>query len=103
MKYICDACGAELKKTDKYCTLCGAKVKKDIENVGGKIAGVVINKVPVNAAKYESSYYYGSTATSNTPRKKEPEREFYTNDSSRITKAKKEDILNQLDEFLKDK
>ena len=80
-----------------------AKVKKDIENVGGKIAGVVINKVPVNAAKYESSYYYGSTAISNTPRKKEPEREFYTNDSSRITKAKKEDILNQLDEFLKDK
>ena len=80
-----------------------AKVKKDIENVGGKIAGVVINKVPVNVAKYESSYYYGSTAISNTPRKKEPEREFYTNDSSRITKAKKEDILNQLDEFLKDK
>ena len=79
------------------------KVKKDIENVGGKIAGVVINKVPVNAAKYESSYYYGSTAISNTPRKKEPEKEFYTNDSSRITKAKKEDILNQLDEFLKDK
>lgn len=80
-----------------------AKVKKDIENVGGKIAGVVINKAPVNVAKYESSYYYGSTAISNTPRKKEPEREFYTNDSSRITKAKKEDILNQLDEFLKDK
>ena len=64
---------------------------------------MVINKVPVNVAKYESSYYYGSTAMSNTPRKKEPEREFYTNDSSRITKAKKEDILNQLDEFLKDK
>ena len=80
-----------------------AKVKKDIENVGGKIAGVVINKVPVSVAKYESSYYYGSTAMTNTPRKKEPEREFYTNDSSRITKAKKEDILNQLDEFLKDK
>lgn len=77
--------------------------KKDIENVGGKIAGVVINKVPVSVAKYESSYYYGSTAMTNTPRKKEPEREFYTNDSSRITKAKKEDILNQLDEFLKDK
>lgn len=80
-----------------------AKVKKDIENVGGKIAGVVINKVPVNVAKYESSYYYGSTAMTSTTKRKEPEREFYTNDSSRITKAKKEDILNQLDEFLKDK
>ena len=80
-----------------------AKVKKDIENVGGKIAGVVINKVPVNVAKYESSYYYGSTAMSSTTKRKEAEKEFYTNDSSRITKAKKEDILNQLDEFLKDK
>ena len=44
-----------------------------------------------------------SSLLPNTPRKKEPEREFYTNDASRITKAKKEDILNQLDEFLKDK
>lgn len=64
---------------------------------------MVINKVPVNVAKYESSYYYGSTAMSSTTKRKEAEKEFYTNDSSRITKAKKEDILNQLDEFLKDK
>ena len=28
-----------------------AKVKKDIENVGGKIAGVILNKVPINAKK----------------------------------------------------
>lgn len=78
-----------------------AKVKRDIENVGGKIAGVVINKVPVNVAKYESSYYYGSTEMTRSTRKKE--QEFYMNDSSKTTKAKKEDILNQLDEFLKDK
>ena len=77
------------------------KVKKDIENVGGKIAGVVINKVPVNVAKYESSYYYGSTEMTRSTGKKE--QEFYMNDSSKTTKAKKEDILNQLDEFLKDK
>ena len=78
-----------------------AKVKRDIENVGGKIAGVVINKVPVNVAKYESSYYYGSTEMTRSTGKKE--QEFYMNDSSKTTKAKKEDILNQLDEFLKDK
>ena len=36
------------------------KVKKDIENVGGKIAGVVINKMPVTQKEYYSSYYYGS-------------------------------------------
>ena len=34
------------------------KVQKDIENVGGKIAGVVINNVPINTKKYASSYYY---------------------------------------------
>lgn len=36
------------------------KIKKMIENVGGKIAGVVINKIPVSAKKYESTYYYGN-------------------------------------------
>lgn len=34
------------------------KIKKSIENVGGKIAGIVINKIPVSAKKYENSYYY---------------------------------------------
>ena len=32
----------------------------NIQNVGGKIAGVVVNKVPVSAKKYQQSYYYGS-------------------------------------------
>ena len=36
------------------------KVKKAIENVGGKIAGVVFNKVPITSKKYEDSYYYGN-------------------------------------------
>lgn len=81
-----------------------AKVKRDIENVGGKVAGVVLNKVPVNVAKYESSYYYGSTVPiNNTARKQEPVEESYTNDSSKLTKSKQNDILNQLDEYLKDK
>lgn len=34
------------------------KVQKDIENVGGKIAGVVINNVPINTKKYANLYYY---------------------------------------------
>lgn len=35
------------------------KIKKSIENVGGKIAGIVINKIPISSKKYENSYYYG--------------------------------------------
>lgn len=38
------------------------KTKKAIENVGGKVSGVVINKIPMNSKKYEYySSYYGST------------------------------------------
>lgn len=38
------------------------RVKKSIENVGGKVAGVVMNQVPMSEAKYEGAYYYGSTS-----------------------------------------
>ena len=37
------------------------KVVTNIQNVGGKIAGIVLNKIPVSVKKYEKSYYYGST------------------------------------------
>lgn len=37
------------------------KVKRDIENVGGKIAGVVINKMPISQKQYYANYYYGSS------------------------------------------
>lgn len=38
------------------------RVVKDIKNVGGHIAGVVYNKIPVASKKYNQTYYY----TSNT-------------------------------------
>ena len=34
------------------------RVIKSIKNVGGNLAGVVINKVPISAKKYEEKYYY---------------------------------------------
>ena len=36
------------------------KTINSIRNVGGNIAGVIINKIPVSTKKYEESYYYGS-------------------------------------------
>lgn len=75
------------------------KVKKDIENVGGKIAGVVLNKVPVNIAKYESSYYYGSSATTN----RETTKGERTQNNSYMNDNKEEEILNQLNQYFKDK
>lgn len=41
------------------------KLINNIRHVGGRIAGVVVNKVPVSAKKYEDTYYYyGSTTMS---------------------------------------
>ena len=34
------------------------RIKRDIENVGGKIAGVVVNKLPISTKKYTDAYYY---------------------------------------------
>jgi len=34
------------------------RIKRDIENVGGKIAGVVVNKVPISTKRYTDAYYY---------------------------------------------
>ncbi len=45
------------------------KVKKDIDNVGGKLAGVVINRIEVNEREYQDRYYYYGHK-SNMPSKK---------------------------------
>ena len=39
-----------------------ARVISNIQNVGGKLAGVVVNKMPVSAKKYGEKYYYGSVS-----------------------------------------
>lgn len=51
------------------------KIKKMIENVGGKIAGIVINKIPVVAKKYESTYYYGKHESETEKPAKEEEKQ----------------------------
>ena len=39
------------------------RVIKDIKNVGGNVVGVVYNKIPVSAKKYNQTYYYSSNVT----------------------------------------
>lgn len=36
------------------------KVIRDIKNVGGNVAGVVYNKMPISTKKYNETYYYAS-------------------------------------------
>ena len=41
------------------------RIIKNIQNVGGHLAGVVVNKMPVSVKKYNEKYYYdGSTGAS---------------------------------------
>ena len=86
-----------------------AKVKKDIENVGGKIAGVVINKVPKQGKKYESAYYYNSEEMSitNTGKRHQRHKMIKSNEvksDENITKDKKQEILDQINQYInKDK
>lgn len=57
------------------------RIVKNIQNVGGKIAGVVVNKVDVSAKKYNDAYYYGSISANKInkhPKKKKDKREIDT-------------------------
>lgn len=72
------------------------RVKKDIENVGGKIAGVVINKMPITQKEYYSSYYYGSTAMKTSTKKlTQKEEQLRIERKKEETKAKAKEILKQ--------
>lgn len=62
------------------------KVIKNIKNVGGNIAGVVFNKLPITQKKYNQTYYYGGntglTKTRKNKNRKETKKE-YTNQYSK--------------------
>lgn len=101
------------------------KVKKDIDNVGGKIAGVVINMMEMDSKKYQDRYYYYGHNTnlpikgknSQRDRHKNKENQKYTqkvieknNENIEIKKEefttqindseKKDEILTSLNNFI---
>ena len=78
------------------------RVITSIQNVDGKIAGVVVNKVPISTKKYEQSYYYGSTdnkknSSSKTTKKRNTKRANTTNS------RKKKRIENKASQLYKEK
>ena len=70
------------------------RVIKNIQNVGGHLAGVVVNKMPVSVKKYnEKYYYYGSPASQVSAR-----------ESANEIKRKADNIIRQnKDTYNKDK
>lgn len=46
------------------------KAKLAIENVGGKVAGVILNKVQMTTKRYDNSYYYGERLSTANPKQR---------------------------------
>lgn len=83
------------------------RVLKSIKNVGGKVSGVIVNKMPISAKKYEQSYYYGSTSmevVKSKPRSKKNRKEVSV--ENRINRHNAEEIrkkVNVYNEFTTEK
>lgn len=66
------------------------RIVENIKNVGGKIAGIVVNKVTISAKRYEQTYYYGSTSQSRSKNMKEFNKRKVSNNANRnIERARK--------------
>lgn len=84
------------------------RVVKNIKNVGGHIAGVVINKVPVSVKKYgEKYYYYGSDKSTAKNGKKsrkitESKSTHHSKLNTQRTTNKNEDEYNNIVKDIKD-
>lgn len=63
------------------------RVIKNIQNVNGKIAGVVINKVPTSSKRYGSTYYYYGSDS----KKKNSKNSIQNFNKARILRKKEDD------------
>lgn len=73
------------------------KIVRNIKNVGGNLAGVVINKMPVSIKKYNENYYYASTTASTI----DPEFTKKENKAKKTTTDSKENKLDDLADKIK--
>lgn len=73
------------------------RIVKNIKSVGGNLAGVVINKMPVSIKKYNENYYYASTTASTiNPEFKKREKE-----TNEIVNGDKKNNLDDLTDEIK--
>ena len=69
------------------------KVKEAIEKVGGNVAGVVLNQMPISNKKYEDTYYYGTKS----------ENKKSTNKRKKSNPKLLEDIKSPFEDLLQDR
>lgn len=84
------------------------RVITNIENIGGKISGVILNKVPMSAKKFKKKYYY-NTQVKNNKKHLDTEGKNNKNKSKELNKeseqipqstATTDDILRQINTYL---
>lgn len=73
------------------------KIVRNIKNVGGNLAGVVINKMPVSIKKYIENYYYASTTASTI----DPEFKKREKETKKIVNEDKKNNLDDLTDEIK--
>ena len=73
------------------------KIVRNIKNVGGNLAGVVINKMPVSIKKYNENYYYASTTASTI----DPEFKKREKETKEIVNEDKKNNLDDLTDEIK--
>ncbi len=89
---------ASVKKT-KIDELKDAK--RQIEAIGGKVAGVVLNRIEMSAKKYEYKYYYASSNGSSKQGTRH--KESHSADEEKEQDKKTEEIMEQIKKYNKKK
>ncbi len=64
------------------------RIVDNIQKVGGKMAGIVVNKIPISSKKYEQAYYYGASTSLGEPKNKNKK-------MPSVNKKKMPSIMNQ--------
>lgn len=70
------------------------RVLKNIQNVGGNLAGVILNRIPISNKKYEEKYYYYGQEKFSTDNKKSRSKHLDIKEQEDINKEKIMKILN---------
>lgn len=73
------------------------QIKRNIENVGGKVGGVILNNVPLNKKEYGKSYYYESSIVASTTKKKFHAPKIFGGNTNKVEDVKVEQMKQKLD------
>lgn len=81
------------------------QIKKNIENVGGKVGGIILNKTPLNKKEYGKSYYYESSivvSSGSSHRPKLGKIKLFGKNSNKVEDKKVEEVKQKLDKVDKE-